>query len=233
LLAPAVRRLVEETPQLTVRLAGHTPRATLTIDGRAVVLGRPTSLDPGAHRVVVRAPGYETSETSVRLERRERRALTPVMIAEVASGEGPLEHRRSSMARTVVLATEIGIAAAGLSLGIVETVGAFSAGSRVDEQNRVLDQRAPGDTTVCANPASADLGSACDALASALDDQRLAETVAAVGYGAGALGVASFIGTLLLWPSTSEGADTDAHAATRFRAQVAPGVALGTVFGRF
>jgi hypothetical protein len=157
--------------------------------------------------------------------------VTPVVMAEEVAAESPPDRSSPSVARTVVLATEIGIAAAGLSLGIVETVGAFSAADRVDQQNRVLEQRAPGDTTVCANPPSSDLRSSCDALASALDDQRFAETLAVVGYGVGAAGIASFIGTLLLWRSAAE--EADAGVTARFRAQVAPGVAYGAVSGRF
>ncbi|HEY6559764.1 MAG TPA: hypothetical protein VI072_20920 [Polyangiaceae bacterium] len=74
-----LQAVVERIPQLTIALAaGTTGHAQIECDGAPLerdALGRPLPLDPGAHRISVRAPGRENAYYEVLLNPRESRRL--------------------------------------------------------------------------------------------------------------------------------------------------------------
>jgi hypothetical protein len=84
---PRVPRIVVQAQPANV------PNAQLEVDGQAVsgaLIGEPLSLDPGPHKIGIRAPGYVSVEEQVSLSEHEAKTLTlSLKAAPAASAPAP------------------------------------------------------------------------------------------------------------------------------------------------
>jgi len=215
LLGPAREELLERAPRLTLIVRGDNDGAKVEIDGETLAhesLRSPVLLDPGRHRVVVRAPGRREFAVEVTLEERQARTLEvslPTSIAEPASAPLPVRAPAAERptrgegigAREVVLVGEATLAAAGLAVGIGFTFARASASDRVDRAQGEVDRASGGAAGACFDPSSSP---ACADLHAALDDYDRASVIQTVGF----VGAAALVGagalTWTLWPERDE-----------------------------
>jgi hypothetical protein len=116
-------------PKLTLAITPpHPEQIEIVVDGRAlnaVVAGEPIPLDPGAHRVLVRASGYRTFHRNIRLDDAEAKVLDVKLRTEAEGPEreaAPSEGSAASPQRTIGLVVGgVGVVAVvvGSVLGVV------------------------------------------------------------------------------------------------------------------
>ena len=93
----AVAAIAARVPYVRVVVTGGSPgagieqRASATLDGQPVAVGTPVVVDPGAHRVVVSAPGMRQVATSVAISERQQLDVPVRLQAAEALGGAPAE----------------------------------------------------------------------------------------------------------------------------------------------
>lgn len=207
--------------RLTVVLPTDAPKdVTVTRDGiplGSVSLGIETPIDPGAHTLVVKAPGRAELTTQLRLGEGEKKRVELVVGAKAATGttattaSAPDDRTPAATERKTspLVWVGFGVGAAGLAVG---TITGLMALSRASEAERTC----PGGA--CPDAAALDR----------VDQGRTLGTVSTIGFVAGGAGVA--LGAAMLafgGTSTRAGAST----ARGFRVDVGPtGAALRGAF---
>jgi hypothetical protein len=119
----ALARLLEETPKLTVVLAGSGDgRAEVRVDGKLLEasIGQATPLDPGLHAIVVKVSG-RTVERSVTLERGRSERVSIDLSEQRVAPQSSEAARSSDGARRTLGFTLVGVGGAGLVVGLVGT----------------------------------------------------------------------------------------------------------------
>lgn len=235
LLEGAKAGLRERVPTVVVRIKDAN-NATLSIDGKAMnsaSLGTAIPLDPGKHRIVVTAPQRKPFDAELSLAEGEDRVLeaelapvpsgstasaatTPVTVATggARTGEQPAQRDRSRGfgAREAVVLGEVGVAVAGLGVGLVYFFKAQSAGDRAESNQKTIDDYARNQTTsdqpikpdtVCTAPTldpGSEVGQACAALPKNGRDHDNAQNISVIGFAVAGVSAAAAVGTWLLWP---------------------------------
>src|SRR5882724_2536143 len=218
-----VRRsaLQKRIPTVTLMLTRDPGSVQFTIDGHSMssaTLGKPIPLNPGQHAFAVSSSGAVPFTTTLTLKEGDA-VVTNVILApepnaaplsaapqprpEGASSTASPVANRPSHARTYFLVGEAAVTLGAAALGLGFMLKAKSDDDRVAEQRSAF----PGVTemereTACKPPATAD-PEACARIAAAANDahdDRVVATVAFIGAG---LGAATFVATLVLWPSAS------------------------------
>lgn len=171
------------TLKLAVTGAAH---PVVTIDGDPVseaALDVPRRIDPGAHAVEVRAPGYRPASATAVLNPGELKSIAlelapdpDAKVADAPAAPPPLRPEPPSKAPAFVA---LGIGAVGIGLGIA---GALA----VDSRTRTLDQRCDANR-VCPSDAGSDL-----------DTAKTWATVSTAGFIAGGVGAVTGLVLLLV-----------------------------------
>ena len=213
-------------------------RAVAELDGRVLppsALGASVKLDPGAHRVLVRAPGrsdYSAELTLATGERRtlklffspeepqpgasrpnERQGSAAPLVAAVPATRGPLPRQAASDepssfgTREALLIGEAALALTGVGLGIGYGVTRHRATQRVDAAQRAVDAGSSGDAGACLGVGAP----ACSQLNGALDDHRRAATIEVASFVGAGVATGLFAATWALWPSSPRGVSVALH----------------------
>jgi hypothetical protein len=194
--------------------------ATAELDGRLLppsALGASVSVDPGAHRVVLRSPGRKDVTSSLELGVGEHRTLkvfyTPDPEAPPPPEVSPTrENTRPSARRTVahadapswfgareaLLLGEGAVTLAGVAVGVVYTFARRDATERVGSAELAVDAEAPSNLNACGGRMPV---ASCGELSQAIDAHKRAVTLQAVGFAGAAVGGLALGLTWALWPS--------------------------------
>ncbi len=200
----ALVRAQDQAQQELTALEPHVPRLTLVIapphaegleidvDGRPLnvaVAGEPIPLDPGAHRVLVRASGYRTFHRNIRLDDAEAKQLDVKLRTDA---EGP-EHDGGSDAP---IAAYVSLGVGGVALLVGTITGAIAVSDKSS-----LSSACTGN--VCPPSAEGDI----NGLQTSAWASNVAFGVGVVGVGVGAV--------LLLTRKGSPSSDSARHATSR------------------
>jgi hypothetical protein len=217
LLPLARRRLESRIAKLDIVVPSGISAAA-ELDDRALAasaLGTSLKLDPGIHRVIVRAAGHSEYRAFVSLSIGEHRTLKIVFpdpvpaapaspVASAAASEAPAsgasspsrapsDARPSSGVRTALLVGEASLAAAGVGIGLGFGLARPAAARRVHAAQANL----PEDSQVCAN----DRTGACAELGDAISTYRRDVNVETIGFVGAGVAAGLFAATWALWPS--------------------------------
>jgi tetratricopeptide (TPR) repeat protein len=249
LVGPARDRLRERTPTLLLRLPPNVAQAKLTVDDRPMAMTSSQQvipLNPGAHRLLLAAPGHEPLTLDVRMNEGERHTLDAELTprrsaapdtaapsvaaaapsaapsespaAEPETAERPAQESGETL-RTVVLASEAGIAVAALGVGIGYMLRKNTDEDRVANAQRDIGQS----STACNTPTPAP---ACRELAEAIDDSNRSRRVSNVAFVTAGVAAAAAVVTFIVWPAQRS-------PGVRVGARAAPQTAFVTVSGAF
>jgi hypothetical protein len=194
-------------------------RVDNTVIGKAV-RGTALPFDPGSHVVTATAPGKKpwTASTTLGASRDQKQMTVPALADDPTANaaESPSAPpvpaatpppsdvglgTSNASTRTLVLAGEAVLAAAGLAVGIGYTVAAGSAESKAHDDQAQIDARGLGQA--CRAPA-ADLGGPCADLASTLSDRDRDRNLATAGFVTAGLGAAALVTTWLVWKPSNK-----------------------------
>jgi hypothetical protein len=193
--------LEKELPQLTLRLAGESPRDTLVVRDATVVrpetFGEAVALNPGAHRVMATAPGHVDREFEVMLAEGARQVVDVEPGPALASGQPTVAahatpivadspSNRSESPRQVLTFGAFGVGGVGIGLGVLAGIAAGS-------KHTTLEGECPGNGC----PPSSQ---------SELDSFHSLKTWSTVGYVVGIAGLAGAGVLLLTAPRAASGA---------------------------
>ncbi|MCC6213376.1 MAG: hypothetical protein IT376_00785 [Polyangiaceae bacterium] len=230
LLGPALERIVERIPTLTVELPPGAGEARVTVDGAEIAAGRPERMAPGRHAVEVTAPGRKPDTRTVELAERQRLVWTPELPPAAApTSPSPASpspapatqpdslgaNPRRFGTREWVLASEATMTLVGLVGGVYYLSRAATAGDDAERASAGIDAvSAAGGGDECSSGTFSrrDL---CVALADSLDARDRARTWATGSLVVAGVGALAFTGTWLLWARPGErGAYLEPAAAT-------------------
>lgn len=157
---PPLRDVEARLPRVTLRWAPRPPPpgATLTLDGEALEAAEaslPLRLDPGAHTLVARAPGHQSSQHSFRLDERQELALALTLEPDAASVAFAAPPAAAARPRAFVEPAFVDwqrpAGVVGIGFGVSLLIAGAVATSRVD----ALERRYEGDPWFRAYRASA------------------------------------------------------------------------------
>ncbi len=216
LLDKALLDLEERIPRVRVLLEPSVAGAEVRLDGRLQRnegVATFVRLNPGAHRVLVTAPGYRSFEHEIDIQLSERRSVRVELVpeprptaptpAQPSATKTPARRELSiqqtaSPARTYVLVSESVVSLAALGVGVGFLLMTPTAADNMHRAQQNLDEvrRAQGDAA-CRQPKPPE---ACRRLSEAIDDYNDTRRITYVGLvGAGA-GLTATVLTYLLWP---------------------------------
>lgn len=234
LLEPARKNLEQRLPTLLLVVPAELPNAQVELDGRVMarsVIGRPAPVNPGVHKIVVRAPEHAdyTEEVSI-LEGEKRRisvelaplpshtSASPTSTDAAGAGrvESPVHGSSRVSARTVVLVGESAVTLAALGVGVGFLIAKSSAADRVRRAQGAVDSVLTGsDAAACRTPSSASVSEACSELADAASRYDTARHISTIGLVGASVGAAATLLTFVLWPASTATPHVEAstHAA--------------------
>lgn len=197
--------LEQAVPSLIVRVPDGTSAAQVAVDGRPVLLGSTTEVDPGRHTITV-VDGERRVTTAVTVASGERARVVDVPLSappatapSSPAGEGPAAgpgpRREGSWVPGAIV---LGVGVVGLGVGAATGVVALGDSAEVDEA-------CPGGT--CPPGVAAGTHDA------QLEDARTMADVSTVSFIAG--GVLSAAGIVLLVVRPFGGEDVDVRAGSR------------------
>jgi hypothetical protein len=223
LLRLAQRRLDSRIVELELVVPADAA-AVAELDGEilpASALGTPLRLDPGAHRVLVRAPGRADYRVELTLLAGERRKLgifgeprsepepaaPPLMTSSARAREAPGSRARernpgvdsSPSVRTSLLIGEAVLALVGVGVGVGAAIVRGHAAHDLAQAELGSDASAPEVEARCA--AHPNVPEECKALDDARDRYSNAVRVERAGFITAGAAAGLFGATWLLWPS--------------------------------
>jgi hypothetical protein len=245
-----LQALEQRMPKLTIKLAGDAPSSSVvTKDGvelRAISLGIPLPVDPGAHVIEVHGGGFE-KRYEVTLSEKENRQLdvspaggtrkesppnAPAAAAPTPPGDSPAAStpaaaaaanpsadRGASMSATSSSSQRtIGFIVGGVGIvGLgVGTVFALQTSSKNSDAEGLCTASAP-----CH-------GDGLTQYQDAIDGARQARTLSAIGFAAGGIGLAAGAILILTAPSTSASSAATRPPGTSTGLQVWPAWGAGS-----
>jgi hypothetical protein len=215
LLELANQRLLTQIPKLTLALPPGVNQVVVEIDGKVVspaIIGKPTPMDPGAHRIAARAAGHQPFEKKVVIGSGESLNLElrlvpldvqPAVAKATASPKRDEVERSPSAsgfgAREATLIGEAVLVAAGVGVGIGFTLAQANATDRAKSAQASIDARSSGDVGACQSAAPL---SECAQLREALDARQSHGRFAAVGFIGAGVSAAALVATWILWPAS-------------------------------
>jgi hypothetical protein len=213
-IVPKLDEIKKRVPRLTVQIPPDIRDAELRIDGVPVkreLLGTPLPLNPGAHALVVFAPGRRPFHVQVSLGEGTAVSQAAELVPEatnpvgsVPAGAGAASGRLASDAHTVgakggsdtartwTLITEGALAAAGLAVGVGYLVASNAAQRQLDEAQSRIDIVGGS----CRTP-TPNIQGDCTTLAT--EDPTRDRNAAIGGFIAAGVGAAALGATLLVW----------------------------------
>ncbi|HET9933622.1 MAG TPA: hypothetical protein VFQ35_23110 [Polyangiaceae bacterium] len=233
-LEPARKNLELRLPTLLLVVPAEVPDVQVELDGRVLarsVIGRAAPVNPGIHKLLVRAPGHVEYAEEVSILEGERRRIsvdlprapstssaqteTPVKGGSVSSRA---ESSRGVSARTVVLVGETAVTLAALGVGVGFLIAKSGAADRVRRAQAVVDDATPagGGATACLNPPSMAVKQACSELDDAAGRYDTARHISTFGLVGASVGAAATLLTLVLWPSSPVTAEVNASSGSAF-----------------
>lgn len=222
-LGPKRDALRKRIPTITVSLPPDVASATLSLDGHlvsAALFRKPIPENPGAHHVVVTAPGREPFTRDLTLNEGDAVVATAVLplagaapIPASAAGAppsapdpapAPAADRAAAPsspvhARTWVLVAEGAVTAISLGVGVGFTMSASSADGRADDARTSIASSAPNPDGACTAPTPS-VASTCDDLSKAVSDAKSDRGIATAGFVGAGVGAAAFAATWFFWP---------------------------------
>lgn len=222
LLGPSRKALVRRIPTLTVVLPDGIADATLEVNGRTLpssLFGQPIPRNPGLSTVRVTIPGHEAFLHDLLLAEGDAVVTEvtpqplPVAPSSMADDEAS-RHMGDTLAspsadrssprqlRTWILVAEGAMATAGLGVGIGYHLAANAADGRAREARSALVAQGPFANAQCGAP-SESARTLCADLARSVSDATTRRRIATVGFATAGISAAAFVGTWLLWPSSS------------------------------
>jgi len=240
LLATAREELKKRVPTVHVVGLASDAGVTLTIDGRKLassLLAHPIPQNPGRHKIVVESAGHQRAVFEVDLVEGERRQIQVNIakpepkagVRQVSTSESltteespslpeppPVQPRKhgGSIARTVVVVSEVLITAAGLGVGAGFLLNQNSIDTRSAALNRELSEiamSAPQDASVCGMPGDALTAAKCSEFRQTLVDSKQARDLATAGFVGAGVGAVATVITLIVWDTS--GAEASASKA--------------------
>lgn len=231
-LEPARKSLELRLPTLLLVVPAEIVNVQVELDGRVVarpLIGRAAPVNPGVHRIVVRAPGHVDYEEEVSILEGEKRRISvdlpraqpkQSITARPAEGAAVPSSAGSShvSARTVVLVSESALTLASLGVGVGFLIAKSSAADRVRRAQDAVDQAPPegGGPTKCLKPPTVAVDQACSELNSATSRYDTARHVSTFGLVGASVGAAATLLTFVLWPSAPVKADLTASSSRAF-----------------
>ncbi|MGC4089805.1 MAG: hypothetical protein QM756_18355 [Polyangiaceae bacterium] len=222
LLEPARASLELRLPTLML-VVPEVGGLEVELDGRQLarsVLGRAAPVNPGVHKILVRAPTYAEYVEEVSILEGERRRISvqlePLAKAQPSATGQPGVGGASKPARTpssatstrsVVLVSEAAFTLAALGVGVGFTIAKSGAADRVRRAQDAVDEAAiaSGSSKTACNSIS-EQSSAVTQACSELDDAKsrydLNRKLGAYGLIGASVGAAATLATLALWPSS-------------------------------
>lgn len=221
LLAKARSSLEARIPSLLIVAPAVVSSLQLELNGRAVarsVLGRRAPVNPGTHRIWIRAAGYQDFREEVSIQEGERRTLSvelvpatpfegPVPVparqrAPRVVSEPPIERNTSVSTRTYVLVAESAWTLASVGVGVgfffvkkTEKRTVARAQARADSVSAM-----PGGSACNAPDLSRPLRESCADLNQAISNYDRARFLSTVGFVGAGVGAAATLLTVVLWP---------------------------------
>lgn len=208
-LEPALQRIEQRLPRLTVVLPRDVPDAGVVVDGRPIAnKTEPIALDPGTHELHVRAPDRTPFTRRITLAEgsRQQVAVSLPKIPAPTSVESAEASGSGSNVRTFVLAGEAVLTLAALTVGVGYTIERSNARDRIDRARAAIDRRDPSrgacapDTTLVAE---------CAELHAAIDDYNDAGRLSTAGFIAAGVGAVATAATWFLWDTESTNVSLD------------------------
>lgn len=223
-VGPNREALRERMPKLTIEVSEEMSLATLRLNDAVLSpsqLGVPIFQNPGTHRLVILASGYEPFISAIELSEGESRVyrldssmMTPLSPAPAPAPsiephpDAPASASSPSRGlRSWALLTEGVVAAAGLGVGIGYQVAAASSDRDADAARRSLDVASAESNAQCGSP-SAVIEAICDDLSRAVTTGKSRQNVATIGFVTAGAGTAALVATWLLWPSDTPSSAT-------------------------
>lgn len=221
LLAKARSSLEARIPSLLIVAPAEVSSLQLELNGRAMarsVLGRRAPVNPGTHRIYIRAAGYEDFREEVSIQEGERRTVT-VELVPATLLEGPVpgpvrqraprpapkpasEHNTSISTRTYVLVAESAWTLASVGIGVgfffvkkTEKRTVARAQARADSVSEM-----PGGSACNAQQLSRPLRQSCADLNQAISNYDRARFLSTAGLIGAGVGAAATLLTVALWP---------------------------------
>lgn len=219
LLEPARLSVERRLPTLVLVTPVGVKEMDVEINGRPMarsVLGRPAPVNPGTHRILVKAPGYRDFLQEISIGEGLRRTvsveLQPIPLpAAPPPTLPPVNTRRpdsasASGARTFVLLGEAALTVAAAGMGVAYRIEQESARDRIPRARRRIDElgTTTADSSCNGARAGSTVDSACRELHSAINDYDRARFLSAAGFVGAGVGAVSIVLTLALWPKNSE-----------------------------
>jgi tetratricopeptide (TPR) repeat protein len=217
LLTPRLASLKERLPTVTVSVDPEERPTNLHVDGSERpldLLGKPIPVNPGKHRIVVRAADRAAPiERELTVAEREhpnleiawpKPKIVPVSVppprSEPAATYAAADAGSSSgwSARTWVLITEGSLALVSLGAGVGFTLAAHDKSKTVDALQAKIQSTSGSEP----QHACVDAGSnaeRCDRLSAAARDEQRFRDIALAGYVSGGVLAVATVGTWLLW----------------------------------
>jgi hypothetical protein len=174
LVEQRIAALEPRLPKLTLRVSSGASGATVMRDGmevRAASLGIAVPIDPGAHEIVVRAPGHAERSVSLTIAEGQSKELDLELgPAEARDADAvPTESSSTGSSRKTVGMVITGVGAAGIVTSLV-------TGALVLNRKSVVDRECVG--SVCSKEG-----------ADAASSGRTFSTISTIAFAAGAVGV--------------------------------------------
>ena len=215
LLPLAQRRLDSRIARLDI-VVPQGAAALAEVDGRALpatALGTSLRLDPGTHRVVVRAQGKPDFDGELTLATGEHRTLkvffdragesTPAVAAAATASQplepAPRDRGSGSTLRTGVLIGEAALTLAGLGVGIGYALTRDNASRAVLSANAGVDAVAPDDNTYCKQNSG---DAACIHAQQAVNHYDQVVRLERIGFITAGTAAGLLIATWAFWPAS-------------------------------
>ncbi|MFZ5894531.1 MAG: hypothetical protein ACOY0T_25940 [Myxococcota bacterium] len=223
LLEPARKNLEQRLPTLLLVVPAEVPNVQVELDGRVMarsIIGRPAPVDPGVHKILVRAPGHTDYVEEVSILEGEKRRISidleplpqagrPILVTSQAPRDSASSSSSRVSARTVVLVGETAVTLAALGVGVGFLVAKSGAADRVRRAQGAVDTAlANSDATACTDPRTPAVTQACSELDDAANRYDTARQISTFGLIGASVGAAATLLTFVLWPSSP----TTAHA---------------------
>ncbi len=219
-LEPARRTLEQRLPSVLLVAPAEIANLEVELDGKPAarsILGRPAPVDPGTHRVVVRAPGYADFAQQLELREGEHPRVMIQMVEGTSSADshspgvvtrvqsGPdVDHRDTGIpTRTYALVGESAFTLAALGVGVGFSLVKNTAYDRADRAQRTVDGNAGVADATCAGDRPSSLIQACSDLDDAIAAYHRARLVSTIGLAGASVGAAATLLTFALWPRSS------------------------------
>lgn len=201
-------------------------------------VGREIFLDPGHYTIKATLPGYGGGERAIQVKEGavETVVLTLEPIKILDPGKLPKKVRAAPEVtaapawRVPVLAAGLGVAAAGLALGIGSAV--HSGARRADVNDAWVKLSDPADDGSACHPTGSGDRALCDELRAAESDARIFRALSIAGFIASGVGAVTGIGPFI-YTGASSSSGPRAQSVMTFSLGLAPGAGTASVRGSF